>query len=172
MHTPPSVRRIVRQRVAAVTVSVFAAGLLFGVTSSAGAAPAPTVSQVQAKLKSLELKSAQYGQQYDQVKQELASTDQRLALINKQLGQRQHQVRRDAAGDRAHRGDGVRGRQPQLLGRAADSGNPQQILNQSSILLELSATNEAQISQFLAAAKQLTATAAAGQADQGRHRRS
>ena len=61
MHTPPSVRKIVRQRVAAVTVSVLAAGLLLGITSSAGAAPAPTVSQVQAKLKSLELKLAQSG---------------------------------------------------------------------------------------------------------------
>jgi len=38
------------------------------------------------------------------------------------------------------------------------SGNPQQILNQSSILLELSASNDAQINQFLAAARQLTNT--------------
>ena len=91
MHTPPSVRKIVRQRVAAVTVSVFAAGLLLGVTGSAAAAPTPTVSQVQAQAQvSLRRKLDQLDQQYDQVKQELASTDQRLALINSEIaaGQR------------------------------------------------------------------------------------
>ncbi len=36
------------------------------------------------------------------------------------------------------------------------SGDPQQILNQSSILLELSANNSAAMNQFLAAARQLT----------------
>ena len=36
------------------------------------------------------------------------------------------------------------------------SGNPQQILDQSSILMELSDTNNAQIAQFLAATRQLT----------------
>ena len=49
------------------------------------------------------------------------------------------------------------------------SGNPQQILNQSSILLELSASNDAQINQFLAAAKQLTRDSARRAPHQGRH---
>lgn len=43
-------------------------------------------------------------------------------------------------------------RRPALL----TSGDPQQILNQSSILLELSANNSAAMNQFLAAARQLT----------------
>ncbi len=85
MHTPPSVRRIVRQGVAAVTVSVFAAGLLIGVTASASAKPTPTLSQVQAKLAKLESQLEKLDQQYDQVKEELAATDQRLALIDKQV---------------------------------------------------------------------------------------
>ena len=156
MHTPPSVRRIVRQRVAVVTVSVFAAGLLLGVTSSAGAAPAPTVSQVQAKLKSLETKAAQLDQQYDQVKQQVSSTDQRLALIDKQIsqdnaqfGSMRQEIERIAITDYE---DGNLNSSIALLA----SGNPQQILDQSSILLELSDTNNAQISQFLSATRQLT----------------
>jgi cell wall-associated NlpC family hydrolase len=155
VHTPPSVRKIVRQRVAAVTVSVLAAGLLLGITSSAGAAPAPTVSQVQAKLKSLELKLAQYGQQYDQVKQELASTDQRLALINSEIAQdntrfaaMRQEITRIAV--TAYE-DGNLNSSITLL----TTGNPQQILDQSSILLELSNTNNAQIRQFLGATRQL-----------------
>jgi peptidoglycan DL-endopeptidase CwlO len=141
-----------------VTVSVFAAGLLMGVTASASAKPTPTLSQVQAKLSKLQSQLRTLDQQYDQVKQQLAATDQRLALINKEAaayGARfaslREQIGRIAV--TAYE-DGNLNSSVALL----TSGKPQQILNQSSILLELSASNAAQIDQFLAAAKQLTAT--------------
>ncbi len=158
MHTPPSVRRIVRHGVAAVTVSVFAAGLLIGVTGSVSATPTPSLSQVQAKLAKLQSQLEKLDQQYDQVKQELASTNQRLTLINKEVAayavrfaSMRQQIGRIAV--TAYE-DGNLNSSITLL----TSGNPQQILNQSSILLELSASNEAQINQFLAAARQLTST--------------
>ena len=158
MHTPPSVRRIVRHGVAAVTVSVFAAGLLVGVTASVSATPKPTLSQVEAKLKKLQSQLEKLDQQYDQVKQQLGSTNQRLTLINKELAAygvkftaMRQQIGRIAV--TAYE-DGNLNSSIALL----TSGNPQQILDQSSILLELSASNEAQINQFLAAAKQLTST--------------
>jgi peptidoglycan DL-endopeptidase CwlO len=158
VHTPPSVRKIVRQRVAAVTVTVFAAGLLLGVTGSAGAAPAPTVSQVQAKLKSLQTKTDQLDQQYGQVKQQWLQTKQRLNLIDKEIaadsvrfaGLRE-EIGRIAVADYE---DGNLNSSIALL----VSGNPQRILNQSSILQQLSNTNEALIAQFLTATRQLTAT--------------
>jgi cell wall-associated NlpC family hydrolase len=158
VHTPPSVRRIVRQGVAAVTGSVFVAGLLIGVGASATAAPMPTLSQAQAKLAKLTSQLQKLDQQYDQVKEQLAATNQRLALVNRQAAANgvrfaalRQQVTRIAI--TAYE-DGNLSSSLALL----TSGNPQQILNQSSILLELSASNDAQISQFLAAAKQLTAT--------------
>ena len=158
MHTPPSVRKIVRHGVAAVTVSVFAAGLLTGVTASASAKPKPTLSQVEKKLTKLQSQLEKLDQQYDQVKQQLASTNQRLALINKEVAAygvkfaaMRQQIGRIAV--TAYE-DGNLNSSITLL----TSGNPQQILNQSSILLELSASNAAQIDQFLAAAKQLTST--------------
>ncbi len=158
MHTPPSVRRIVRHGVAAVTVSVFAAGVLIGVTASASAKPTPTLSQVQAKLTKLQSQLEKLDQQYDQVKQELAATNQRLGLINEEVAaysvrfaSMRQQIGRIAV--TAYE-DGNLNSSITLL----TSGKPQQILNQSSILLELSASNAAQINQFLAAAKQLTST--------------
>jgi peptidoglycan DL-endopeptidase CwlO len=158
VHTPPSVGRIVRHGVTAVTVSVFAAGLLIGVSASASAKPAPTLSQAQAKLSKLQTQMEKLDQQYDQVRQQLSATDQRLALVNKQAaayGLRfatlRQQITRIAI--TAYE-DGNLSSSVALL----TSGNPQQILNQSSILLELSASNDAQIDQFLAAAKQLTTT--------------
>jgi peptidoglycan DL-endopeptidase CwlO len=163
VHTPPSVRKIVRQRVAAVTVTVFVAGLLLGVTGSAGAAPAPTVSQVQAKLKSLQTKTDQLDQQYGQVKQQWLQTKQRLNLIDKEIaadsvrfaGLRE-EIGRIAVADYE---DGNLNSSIALL----VSGNPQRILNQSSILQQLSNTNEALIQQFLTATRQLTATQLAEQ---------
>jgi peptidoglycan DL-endopeptidase CwlO len=160
VHTPPAIRKIVRRRVAVLTASVFAGGVLLGVTGSAGAAPMPTIAQVQHRLSQLESRAEKLDQQYDQVQQELAATDQQLGVVNKAM----------AATSREY---GVRLKELQRLAVTAyeeggsldntslallTSGNPQQILNQSSILLELSNINNAQIGQFLAEAKHLTAT--------------
>jgi len=158
VHTPPSVRRIVRQGVAAVTGSVFAAGLLIGIGASASAAPAPTLSQAQAKLSKLDTQLQKLDQQYDQVKQQLAATNQRLGLVNKQAaanGARFNALRQQITriAITAYE-DGNLNSSVTLL----TSGKPQQILDQSSILLELSASNDAQINEFLAAARQLTTT--------------
>lgn len=156
MHTPPSVRKIVRHRVAAVTVSVFAAGLLLGVTASAGAAPAPSVGQVQARLKKLQTEMDKLDQQYVQVKQQWLTTKQRLQVVSKEIAA--DSVKFDAMRQEIGRiavtayEDGNLNSSIALL----TSGNPQQILNQSSMLLELSNTNNARIAQFLAATRQLT----------------
>lgn len=156
MHTPPSVRKIVRHRVAAVTVSVFAAGLLIGVAGSAGAAPAPSISQVQARLKNLQTEADKLDQQYVQVKQQWLATKQRLQVVNKEIAadSGKFSAMRQEIGRIAVTAyeDGNLNSSMALL----TSGDPQQILNQSSILLELSHNNNAQIAQFLAATRQLT----------------
>ncbi len=156
MHTAPSVRRIVRQRVAALTVMVFAAGLLLGVTASAGAAPMPSVSQVQAKLTRLQTQVDKLDQQYDQVKQQWLTTKQRLQLIDREIAVDS----RKFAGLQAEIGrigitqyeDGNLNSSIAML----TSGNAQQILDKSSILLALSDANGWQIADFLAATRQLT----------------
>jgi cell wall-associated NlpC family hydrolase len=97
-------------------------------------------------------------QQYNQVHDQLGATNQRLNLVDKQAAANlarfallRQQVTRIAI--TAYE-DGNLNSSIALL----TSGNPQQILNQSSILLELSASNNAQIDEFLAAAKELTTT--------------
>ena len=141
-----------------MTVAVVGAGLLFAVTGSAAGAPAPTVAQVQKKITQLRSKSDQLGQQYDQVQQQLASTNQRLTLVKQQLSnysghfsKLQAEVAKIAISQYE---TGNTNASMTLL----TAGNPQQILDQSSILEELSASNEAMIGQFLSAAKQLEQT--------------
>jgi len=159
VHTPPSVRRIVRQRVAAVTVTVFAAGLLLGVTGSAGAAPAPTVSQVQAKLKSLQTQSDKLDQQYGQVKQEWESTKQRLSLLDKEISADTVrfaglQKAIDLIGVADYEGGNFNTSLAMLA--SGNAANAQGMLDKSSILQELSDTDNVRIKEFLAAARQLT----------------
>lgn len=131
-----------------------------GVTGSATAAPTPTLAQVQANLSKLQSQLDKLSQQYDQVQQQLTATNQRLAVINKQEGAyaATFATMRQQVGQLALTAyeDGNFNSSLALL----SSGNPQQILNRSSILQELSASNNAKISQFLLAARQLNATQA------------
>lgn len=135
---------------------VFAAGLLLGVTGSAGAAPMPSVGQVQAKLNRLQTQVDKLDQQYDQVKQEWLSTKQRLQLIDREIaadskkfaGLRE-EIERIAVTDYE---DGNLNSSMALL----TEGNAQRILDKTSILLEISQANGWQIADFLAATRQLT----------------
>jgi peptidoglycan DL-endopeptidase CwlO len=158
VHTPPAIRKIVRQRVAVVTASVFVGGLLLGITGSAGAVQTATVAQVKHRLAVLESKEQRLGQQFDQVNTELTATDQRLKLLHTEVtsNTRRFDAMRLEVGRIAVTAyeDGNLNSSLELL----VSGNAQQILNQSSILLELSDINNSLIDQFLNEAKQLTTT--------------
>jgi peptidoglycan DL-endopeptidase CwlO len=155
VRTRSAVNAIIRRRGTATAVGVFAVGLTVSVCGVAAATPQPTIAQVQQRLNQLTTQSDRVGEQYDQVQQELASASQRLALVNREAARYevQFQSMRKAIAQIAatayEEGD--------LTSPAAllTSGDPQQILNQSSILLELSANNSAAMNQFLAAARQL-----------------
>jgi len=141
-----------------VTAAVLGAGLLLAVAGSAGAASAPTLAQVKKKVTQLQTKYDQLGQQYDQVLEEQKSTRQQLNVVQQEIAidsgrfrSMQRQVAQIAV---AAYEDGNLNSSLTLL----TAGNPQQVLNESSILEELSASNDAQISQFLAAARQLENT--------------
>jgi peptidoglycan DL-endopeptidase CwlO len=150
--------KVVSKHSAAVAAAVLGAGLLFCATGSAGASPAPTLAQVQKKVSQLQLKSDRLGQQYDQVLEQKAATKQRLALLERQLAiyNQEFTDLRDAV-SRIAVADYMDGNISASL-TLLTSGDPQQILDQSSILQELSNTNSAEISQFLSAARQLENT--------------
>jgi cell wall-associated NlpC family hydrolase len=136
-------------------VGVLAVGLLVSVCGVAAATPQPTIAQVQHRLSQLNTQADRVGQQYDEVQQELASASQRLALVNHEAARYEVQfqaMRKSIAQIAATAYEEGNMTSPAAL---LTSGDPQQILNQSSILLELSANNSAAMNQFLAAARQL-----------------
>ena len=148
-----------RRRGAAIPLGLLAVGaLVVSIISgvAASAAPQPTLTQVQARLNQLNSKFDQLVQQYDQVQQELTSASQRLALVNRQAARylsRFNAMRAQVAQIAAAAYMNGQLTSPEVL---LTSGDPQQILNQASMLTELSSDNAATMTQFLAAARQLT----------------
>ena len=121
----------------------------------ASAAPQPTVSQVQAKLSQLNAKADKLDQQLDQARQQLQSANQRLGVVNGQVGRftTQFNAMRAQIGRIAAQAymQGQLNSSIELL----TTGKPQRILDETSILEELSFANKAQMDQFLTAARRL-----------------
>lgn len=149
----PAGRR--RHRGWLVGITLATAVAVAGIGGSAVALPQPTVTQVKARLASLNTRSAKLGQQYDQVMQQLAAANQRLKVLNKETARyrvtfnhMRAQIGRLAAV--AYEQGGANS--PVAL---LTSESPQQVLDQSAILSELAIANTSQIRQYRAASRQL-----------------
>jgi cell wall-associated NlpC family hydrolase len=133
-----------------------ASGMLISAGGSAGAAPKPTLSQVQARLQALNTKALNLDQRYDQIQQELTAANQRLKLVNAESVRYQAKFTAERAQVAQIAALAYEDGNMTSVAALLTSGNAQTILNQSSILLQLSSDNNAQMSQFIEAAKNLT----------------
>jgi cell wall-associated NlpC family hydrolase len=122
------------------------------------ATPKPTVASVQKKLRQLNTRADRLDQQLNQTEQDLASATRRLRAVNRETRRysRQFKALRTEVGRIAVQAymQGTMNSPVALL----TSGNPQQILDKSSMLTQLSSTNSAQIAQFVSAARNVTTT--------------
>jgi cell wall-associated NlpC family hydrolase len=139
----------------AIAASVLVCGGLTTVAVAAGAAPQPTVSQVQAKIDKLTSLQDQAVQQYDQSAQELVSAKQQLALVD-------HEVSADRARFQSMRAEiaqiattAYENGNMSSAGALLTSNNPQAVLSQASVLLQLSSERSAEVTHFISAARQL-----------------
>jgi peptidoglycan DL-endopeptidase CwlO len=147
------------RRAGAVAAAALAAGVLVTSAEAAGAAPKPTISQVQQKLSKLTSQEDQAVQQYDQAAQIQATATQRLTLINRMVSadRAQFQSMRieiaqiaSTAYESGNLGSGG-------VGPLLTSGNPQSVIAQASALLQLSGARAAEVRRFITVARQLTA---------------
>src|ERR1041385_7605046 len=138
-----------------VSAGLMAGGLIITVGTTAGAAPKPTLSQVQAKLQKLTNQEQVLDQRYDQMKQDMSVANQRLKLVNQEAAR--YQVKFEAMRKQVARIAAQAYEDGQLTSTAAllTSDDPQAVLDQGSILMELSSANSAQMTQFIQAAKNL-----------------
>jgi cell wall-associated NlpC family hydrolase len=148
-----------------IAIGIATIAAVAGVGGSAAALPQPTVAQVKAKLAALNTRSARLGQQYDQVLQQLKVANQRLKVLNKETARyRTHfEAMRDQIGRLAAVAYMRGGVTSPLALLTSDS--PQQVLDQSAMLSQLSLANAAQINAYRASSRQLlNAQQAASQA--------
>jgi peptidoglycan DL-endopeptidase CwlO len=139
----------------AISLGLFAAGALVMTGGVASGAPQPTVTQIQQKLNKLNTQADKLDDQFNQAQQELTSANQRLALVNKQAARYLvtfDAMRTQVAQIAAQQFENSALTTPEAL---LTSGDPQEILNQSSILLELSSSNRSAMRQYFAAARRL-----------------
>jgi len=138
-----------------IAICLATAGAVVGIGGSAAALPQPTISQVKAKLAHIEASSSRLGQQYDQVLQQLSAATQRLKILNKETARygKKFIAMRDEIGRLAEVAYEQAGAASPVALLTSES--PQQVLNQSSILTELSIANTSQIGQYRAASRQL-----------------
>jgi len=138
-----------------ILISLTTVVAVAGIGGSAAALPQPTIAQVKAKLAAINAKSSRLGQQYDQVLQQLSVANQRLKVLNKETAR--YRKTFDTMRTRIGRLAAVAYEQGGASSPVAllTSESPQQVLDQASILTELSIANASQINQYQAASRQL-----------------
>jgi cell wall-associated NlpC family hydrolase len=142
-----------RRSTALLAVMATAGGLAYG--GIAGAAPQPTVSQVQAKINQLTTQFDNVSEQLDQASQQLSAAQSKLTGVRTRLGTAnakfaaaESSVARNAAAAFEDTGS-------TSVAGVLTSGNPSAVLQQGSMLIELSGNRNAQTRLLGIAASQL-----------------
>lgn len=145
------------RRGAALVVALAAAtGLAVYGGTMAGAAPAPSINQVQSQVNNLQAQVDKVGEQYDAAGQQLAAAKAQLARITKQtdLAEKRYQDASKALAAVAV-ATYENGNQTSILGLLT-SGNPSAVLSQASLLMQITGSNNELAAQFLSVAHSLS----------------
>jgi cell wall-associated NlpC family hydrolase len=128
-------------------------GLAYG--GIAGAAPQPTVSQVQAKINQLTTQFDKVSEQLDQASQQLSAARSKLTGVRARLDTANTRFRAAQASVAQNAAAAFEDTGATSVAGVLTSGNPSVILHQGSMLLELSGNRSAQTRQLGIAASQL-----------------
>jgi cell wall-associated NlpC family hydrolase len=143
------------RRGVAIGATVVAAGALATFAGSAGAAPKPTVSQVQKSVNKLTSEQDQAAQMFDQSEQQLSSAKQRLALVNREVRTARAKFESMRSQIAAIASTAYENGNMTSMGALLTSNNPQAVLSQAAVLLQLSSDRASQVNEFVQAARQL-----------------
>jgi cell wall-associated NlpC family hydrolase len=133
--------------VSAIGLSAFALG--------AGAAPQPSVNQVQARINQLTTQFDKVTTQLDQATQQLAAAQSKLTQVRTRLNHANAQFRAAQASVAATAAAAFEDTGATSIAGVLTSGDPAAVLQQGSLLMELSGNRNAQTRQLLTDASQL-----------------
>jgi peptidoglycan DL-endopeptidase CwlO len=148
-------KSLFRRGVAIATGLVTVGGLAVFATG-AGAAPQPTVTQVQAKVNQLTSQFDQVSEQLDQAGQQLSTAQSRLSQVRVHLANANAQFQAAQANVAQTAAAAFEDTGSTSVAGVLTSGDPSVLLQQGSLLLELSGTRSAETKQLLSDASQLT----------------
>ena len=140
----------------AIATGLVAVGGLAVFATGAGAAPQPTVDQVQAKVNQLTSQFNQVSEQLDQAGQQLSSAQSRLAQVRVHLNYANAQFQAAQANVAQTAAAAFEDTGATSIAGVLTSGDPSVLLQQGSFLLELSGSRTAETQQLLTDASQLT----------------
>ena len=143
------------RRGVALSAGLVMAGGLAVFATGAGAAPQPTVSQVQAKINQLTSQFDKVSEQLDQAGQQLSAAQTKLSQVRVRLKYANTQFQTAQANVAANAAAGFENTGATSIAGVLTSGNPSVILQQGSLLMELSGNRNAQTRQLLTDASQL-----------------
>jgi len=143
------------RRGVALSAGLVMAGGLAVFATGAGAAPQPTVSQVQAKINQLTTQFDKVSQQLDQASQQLSAAQTKLSQVRVRLRHANAQFQTAQANVAATAAAAFEDSGATSIAGVLTSGNPSVLLKQGSLLMELSGNRSAQTRQLLTDASQL-----------------
>ena len=151
----PRTRVFKVRRTVAVAAGLAVMGGLAVYGGIAGAAPQPTVGQVQAKINQLTSQFDRVNTQLDQASQQLSTAQSRLSQVRTRLNHANAQFRAAQATVAQNAAAAFEDSGATSVAGVLTSGDPSVILQQGSLLMELSGMRNAQTQQLLTDASEL-----------------
>ena len=145
----------VRRGVAIASGLATVAGLAVFATV-AGAAPQPTVDQVQARINQLTSQFDKVTEQFDQASQQLSAAQSRLSQVRVHLNHANAQFQAAQANVAQTAAAAFEDTGATSVAGVLTSGDPSVVLQQGSLLMELSGSRNAETQQLLTDASQLS----------------
>ena len=139
----------------AIVAGLAAAGGLTVSATGAGAAPQPSVNQVQTRINQLTSQFNQVSQQLDQAVQQLSAAQSRLSQVRVRLNNANSQFQTAQASVAQTAAAAFEDTGATSVAGVLTSGDPSVVLRQGSLLMELSGNRSAQTRQLLTDASQL-----------------
>jgi peptidoglycan DL-endopeptidase CwlO len=140
----------------AIAAGLVAVGGLVVVASDAGAAPQPTVDQVQTRINQLTSQFDKVSEQFDQASQQLSAAQSRLSQVRVHLNHANAQFQVAQANVAQTAAAAFEDTGATSIAGVLTSGDPSVVLQQGSLLMELSGSRNAETRMLLTDASQLS----------------
>jgi cell wall-associated NlpC family hydrolase len=144
------------RRAIAIAAGLISVSGLAVFATGAGAAPQPTVSQVQARINQLTTQFNRVSQQLDQAATQLSAAQSKLSQVRVRLNHANAQFQAAQASVAQTAAAAFEDSGASSMAGVLTSGDPSVLLRQGSLLMELSGNRSAQTKQLLTDASQLT----------------